>query len=632
MIFIFEKKTIFICLFAYILNFINCKVIITSPFKSFFLNKLNKLGLKLNCSSIIYADMSEHNLKDIGVINGDLNDIAKKCVDDLYQDVDTTIDLSFFFVNIQNLQKKIKLFFYEYFDSLYYSQIHVIAWLESSVYKNSIIFNVSSLRLGAKLIWKHSNLRVFFILNYLTFFIGTLDKATIFFFKYLVKITFIKFKNIKKNNIKINLLQENSSMNQNEVLFFPHNGAITFGNPPRDYFYSNQIDSPFHPSKITHLEYDYRLNVKLQKERMKDYFNTNLIHYTFFTNTHFPLKNVISFIIKIFSTIRNFNFKNIGNNLLYFYILLTSFLIFIRCCKSLEIYKKAKIALIGYDILFPKALSLSLESLNIKTIAASERFIIPYINKHSFNFDTVFSISDSQSKKIIDSNRLLANNIFPVGQIRTDHFFDAHNLRSNFKERVLILDFNIEADFELEKFKVDTNWKNDINFRNEILSLAEDNLEIEFIFRGKNCDWYKNKYHKAVIKKVDSLPNVSVDTDYSYNYWQSYHLCASANLIIARPTSLAEECVSKGMDVIVVDYGINYTTTVSKFLPKILRQYHCHSYEELNEMFSHWLKNKSILPKEKKNQIKKMIFSNLTDGKVKLRIQKHLKEIYEQIK
>ena len=576
--------------------------------------------------------MSKHNLKDIGVINGDLNDISKKCVDDLYKDVDISKDLSFFFINIKNLQKKIKLFFYEYFDSLYYSQIHIIAWLESSVYKNSIIFNVSSLRFGAKLIWKHSNLRVVFILNYLTFFIGILCKATIFFFKNLVNLTFIKFKNITKNNTKKNLFQENSNIGQNEVLFFPHNGVVTFGHPPRDYFYSNQIDSPFHPSKIIHLEYDYRVNIKLQKEKMKDYFNTNFIYYTFFTNTHFPLKSAISFIIKIFLTIRIFNLKNIKNNLLYYYILLSSFFIFKRCCESLKIYKKAKIALIGYDILFPKALSLSLESLNIKTICVSERFIIPYINKHTFNFDTVFSISDSCSKKIIDSNRLLANNIFPVGQVRTDHFFDECNLRSKFKERVLILDFNIEADPELEKFKVDTNWKNDINFRNEILSLAEANLEIEFIFRGKNCDWYKNKYHEAVIKKVDSLPNVSVDTDYTYNYWKSYNLCASANLIIARPTSLAEECVSKGMDVIVVDCGINYTTTVSKFVPKLLRQYHCSSYAELNEMFSFWLKNKYILSNEKKNQIKKIIFSNFTDGKVKLRIQKRLKKIYEQLK
>ena len=183
-----------------------------------------------------------------------------------------------------------------------------------------------------------------------------------------------------------------------------------------------------------------------------------------------------------------------------------------------------------------------------------------------------------------------------------------------------------------EFVKLEDEFKNDINFRNEILSLAESYPEIEFIFRGKNCNWLKNKHHHQVISKADKLPNVSVDTDYSLNHWQSYHLCVSADLIIARPTSIAEECISKGMNVIVMDYGINYTITVSEFLPRLLREYYCHSFYQLNEMFKFWSKNKFIISKEKKNQVKKELFSNYTDGKVKDRIQRYLNEIYVQPK
>ena len=190
-----------------------------------------------------------------------------------------------------------------------------------------------------------------------------------------------------------------------------------------------------------------------------------------------------------------------------------------------------------------------------------------------------------------------------------------------------MLDYHIENDFEREKFELITNWKNDINFRNEILSLAESNPEIEFIFRGKNCDWYKSRFHKNIILKINRLPNVSVDTDYSLNYWKSYHLCASADLIIARPTSLAEECISRGLDVIVVDYGINYKTQVSRFLPKLLREYYCYSFIQLNRKFNFWKKNQYVVKKELKIKIKKEIFSNLTDGKVKLRIENYLKKI-----
>jgi hypothetical protein len=244
----------------------------------------------------------------------------------------------------------------------------------------------------------------------------------------------------------------------------------------------------------------------------------------------------------------------------------------------------------------------------------------------------LLSISEYSSGIIKESDRFLANNIFAVGQVRTDHFFDKNILQSKYKERVLVLDYHIENDSEREKFNLILNWKNDINFRNEILALAESYPEIEFIFRGKDCSWYKNKHYHEVISKVDKLPHVSVDTDYSLNHWQSYHLCVSADLIIARPTSLAEECISKGMNVIVMDYGTNYTTMVSKFLPRLLREYYCHSFDQLNEMFKFWIKNKFIISKEKKNQVKKELFSDYTDGKVKQRVLKHLNEIYLQFK
>ena len=214
--------------------------------------------------------------------------------------------------------------------------------------------------------------------------------------------------------------------------------------------------------------------------------------------------------------------------------------------------------------------------------------------------------------------------------MRTDHFFDNDFLqsKSKYQTRVVVLDSSIVNDPESEKFYPYLNWKNDLNFRNEILSIAEHHSEIEFIFRGKNCNWYINEHYSEIISKIDRLTNVSVDTDYTMDRWKSYHLCVSADLIIARPTSLAEECVSKGRNVIVMDYGINFTTAISKFIPEILRQYYCHSFEQLNEMFEFWKKHEYILSNDIKNLIKKEIFSNLTDGKVKERVQKNLKEIY----
>ena len=283
--------------------------------------------------------------------------------------------------------------------------------------------------------------------------------------------------------------------------------------------------------------------------------------------------------------------------------------------------------------MFPKPLSLALESLNIKTVAITDRFLNGFSNNHTLNVDTLFSTCEFSSKIYQRSDRFLVENFFNVGQVRTDHFFDKEIMhsKSNKKRNVIVLDFHINDDVDAEKFHPILNWKNDINFRNEILTLAELNPEIDFIFRGKNCDWYKNEFHSKVAAKADNLPNVNVDKEYSKNYWKSYHLCASADLIIARPTSLAEECVSKGLDVIVLDYGINYSKTVSGFLPELLREYYCYNFEEFKFMFENWKKQKYVLSKDIKSQIQTYIFSNLTDGMVKERIQKFLNEIYRSL-
>lgn len=633
MILVFNKKSIFICLLANILNIFNCKILITSSTKSIFLRLLEKLGFKVQCNILLYLEMSSQNLKDLGLINGDWSQVSNKCVKNFYQSIDILEKLDLFFPNIKDLQKKLKIFIYEYFDQLFLNQQPIIIWLKSSIYKKSLIINFSTLRPGAKLIWSFSDLKVIFILNYINFFLSCLSNLIINFIKNINKIFFLYLKKTKTYNDFSNKLSENNNFNENSVLFFPHCGVVTSGNPPKDHFYSDQIQSPFHPSKIIHLEYDTRPDIEFEKEKIKKYFKTDLIYYKRFSNNFFPWRDIINFIIKIFRTFKFSKYKNIGKNLLYYYIIFYAFVVFKRCLSSLEIYRGAKIALVGYEILFPKALALALESLNIKTIAISERFITGYHKIDTFMVNTLLSISESSSKIIKKSERFLAENIFPVGQVRSDHFFDVSHAKSKYKQRVVILDYHIENDFESEKFHQVINWKNDISFRNEILLLAENNPNVEFIFRGKNYNWYKNnKYHHDVVSKVDKLKNVKVDKDYSTNYWKSYHLCASADLVIARPTSLAEECVSKSINVIVMDYGINYKNQVSRFIPKLLRKYYCHSFEELKEKFEFWKKHKYVISNDLKNKIITEVFSNLTDGKVKHRIQKYLREIYISIK
>jgi len=611
-----------------IFGIFNCRVLITSSSESFFLKQLAKLGFKLKFNQALYLDMSKQYIKNIGVINGDLEKISNKCVESFCQNINYSAYLNSFFPNIQNLQKKMKLFVYEYFDKVFYEQQLIIIWLKSSPYKNKIIINFQTLSPGAKKIWQVSGVRVFFIFSYFLFFINYFLNLLFLIFKYFLNFFLSIFSAKKqKKNIENGFLKKKHTYKK-DVLFFPHNGVVQFGHPPKDHFYSNQKESPFFPSNIIHLEYDFRTDIEFEKKKIRNYFKIENVYYEKFKNSNVPLLESFKFFIEVFKVMSKYRFKNFKNNILYYSIIFKIFFTFNRCRHSLELYKKAKIALVGYEMLFPKALALALESFNIKTVASLERFLVPYINNKTFILNTLFSTSESSSRIIQNSDRFVVNNIFPVGQVRTDHFFDKSFLKPKCERSIVILDYFIELNSIEEKFRVVTNWKNDFKFRNEILSLAENHQDIKFTFRGKNADWYYNNAHSNIKLKCDRLPNVKVDKDYSIDHWKSYHLCSSADLIIARPTSLAEECVSMGLNVIVLDYGTNYTTQVSEFLPDLLKNYYCNSYDQLKEMFEFWRKNNYILTKEKKNKIKKEIFSNLTDGKVKHRVQKHLNEIY----
>ena len=572
--------------------------------------------------------MNEYYIENIGIIRGDLNKISDKCVERLCQNINCITSLNKFFPNIKNLQRKLKLFIYEYFDKLFLEQQLLIMWLKSSPYKNRNIIIYHALKPGAKKIWHDSGLTVIFILNYFLFFIDCFIDLLFSTIKYFFKF-FLSIFGRKKKKIEIdNDFFKKKHICKKDILFFPHNGVVNFGHPPKDYFYSNQKESPFFPSNIIHLEYDLRTDIELEKKKIRNYFKIENVYYKKFKNSNIPLFKSFKFFIEILKVINGIKYKNLKSNILYYYIIFKVFISFNRCRHTLGFYKEAKIALVGYEILFPKSLALALESFNIKTIACSERFIVPFMNHTTFILDTLFSISEFSSKIIQNSDRFAVNNIFPIGQVRTDRFLDKSLSKPKYEKNVVILDYHIEPSSIEEKFSLITNWKNDINFRNEILSLAENHQDINFIFRGKNANWYNNKFHSQVKMRVDKLPNVEVNMDYLLDRWKSYQLCSSADLIIARPTSLAEECVSMGLNVIVIDCGVNYTKQVFEFLPDLLKDYYCNSYDQLKESFEFWKKNNYILTKTKKDKIKKEIFSNLTDGKVKYRLQKHLNEIY----
>ncbi len=170
------------------------------------------------------------------------------------------------------------------------------------------------------------------------------------------------------------------------------------------------------------------------------------------------------------------------------------------------------------------------------------------------------------------------------------------------------------------------NWSNDLFFRKELIKLAKDFKDYDFIVRGKNIEWTRIPYFKDILEQWNNTPNITIDADYS-EFYRSYNLCNKSDLIIARQTTIADECISKGYDVIIHDYGINYDCFASSYYPKIPGINFCHSYKELKEYMMCFKRNGYITNQKLKNEIIDTLFDGLSDGKVQKRIHQYLDEI-----
>ena len=192
------------------------------------------------------------------------------------------------------------------------------------------------------------------IVNLCPKFITFFNNITNFLFKILnftITKKFIslrRFKKIKKKSI-------NTNGSDFKICFFPHKGVDNL-NYKKNYFYSKNKDNPFYYSKILHFEWS-QLDIKNNSPTVKFYNEKNIK--VLFWNTLVQKINFfkISFLLLLlkvfFSLIKNkIDFENI--------IAICS--IFYRVEENkikLSYFKNLKVALIGYDTLFPQPLAVA---------------------------------------------------------------------------------------------------------------------------------------------------------------------------------------------------------------------------------------------------------------------------------
>ncbi len=99
------------------------------------------------------------------------------------------------------------------------------------------------------------------------------------------------------------------------------------------------------------------------------------------------------------------------------------------------------------------------------------------------------------------------------------------------------------------------NWKASRLFLEDMYQLSKDLKDCKIIIRLKNDTSYQIPYFKKIIKKIESKKNIEIDKKNETEH--SYKICSKADLIISKHTSLADECISRGIPVIFYDYTHN---------------------------------------------------------------------------
>ena len=235
---------------------------------------------------------------------------------------------------------------------------------------------------------------------------------------------------------------------------------------------------------------------------------------------------------------------------------------------KLSYFKNLKVALVGYDTLFPQPLAVACRLKKINLVAVQERTIAT-ASGYQFLLDKYF-ITGPQSKKDLANRLDKKMEVIETGLIKIkQNLEEAKEIKvdpsNNFKLKCLVMDYHSVEDWYANGRNFIANWKKNLNFYKVISSLAKNNKEIFFLIKSKNYFWLKINFFKEIIKDLKSLGNVKILED--SNDWTPSNCIKNTDFGIALMTSLVDEMIVSGKPVIIferddfpscfLDYGSN---------------------------------------------------------------------------
>jgi hypothetical protein len=329
------------------------------------------------------------------------------------------------------------------------------------------------------------------------------------------------------------------------VIYFPHQGMM-YGNLFRkDYLYETCSDSPLHPRRVLHVE-------EAPSDSIIDQYKRAEVPWRVMSLTANRLRSAARFFVRC-STLRELR----GLRWPFLLLLLTAgFDVFRRYRAYVQAadFLPGSVAVIGYDYLFPRPLALALQACGLQLVAAQERMLTTYFRHFNIIVDRYLVGGPAVAKQIAENPFCAVSQIDCTGLWRSDLLSDPKRPKRD-RPFVLVLDYHSSRNWWEDIYPLTCRAANRA-FYLDIIRLALDRPDVDFLLRGKNIDWLDDPFFADVAAMIDLVPNLDVDRIY-FELNRSYSLAAEADCIVAKHTSLGDECLAVGKPVVFHDWSKN---------------------------------------------------------------------------
>jgi len=417
-----------------------------------------------------------------------------------------------------------------------------------------------------------------------------------------------------------------------QIIYFPHQGVYYADMFKKDHFYAENQGSPLHKSKLLHMS----LGEKNAPHMMRNY--------TFYSENGIPYMDIndlsckkikiaesvfklcIALNTRLFADLVNFGFWYVSYCLYLFASIKKYCLIFSR-------FTSLKVALLGYEHLFPRNIAVALSLLNIKLVAAQERLILAFWPDNYYILNYYYVVGRVVMERGLKNS--VVGHCIPVGMVREDILF-SYEQRQIFDEKydnikrtkklILALDYHMAQDGVEDTLRHTGKIWQIKQFYRDLMRLAKDIPGIHIVIKGKEAEPYSNPYVKDILHEIDKIDNIEVELD--LRRYNPYFLSEKADLTVALHTSLCDELLAADRKVIFYEVTDHIKTLLLNYdeLPIIT-----HSYDELKYHVEKALQG-TCMEVQARERLKEYYYQRCYHGNVQQLIRSNIEQIINNLK